>query len=57
MDGQLDECGLTLAEVHQIESSLVKSLCSIYHSRIAYPTPAGQKPSAAEMRPKKPAAN
>lgn len=55
MDGQLDECGLTLAEVHLIESSLVKSLCSIYHSRIAYPTPAGQKPSAAELRPKKPA--
>jgi putative nucleotidyltransferase with HDIG domain len=52
MDGQLDECFLTLREVHQIESSLVKSLCSFYHSRIAYPTPQGQKPSAAEMHPK-----
>lgn len=48
MDGQLEDCDLTLREVHQIESSIVKSLCSIYHSRIAYPTPAGQKPSAAE---------
>jgi len=48
MDGQLDECGLTLKEVHEVESSLIKSLCSIYHGRIAYPTPAGQKPSAAE---------
>ncbi len=37
MDGQLDECELTLAEVHKIETSMVKSLCSIYHSRIAYP--------------------
>jgi len=48
MDGQLDECELTLAEVHRIEASLVKSLCSMYHGRIAYPTPAGQRPSAAE---------
>ncbi len=47
-DGQLNECELMLREVHQIEASLVKSLCSIYHSRIAYPTPAGEKPSAAE---------
>ncbi|MGC9454312.1 MAG: HD family phosphohydrolase [Phycisphaerae bacterium] len=47
-DGQLDECELTLKEVHQIETSLIKSLCSIYHSRIAYPTPPGEKPSAAE---------
>jgi len=38
-DGQLDECELTLKEVHQIEQSLIKSLCSIYHSRIAYPKP------------------
>ena len=37
MDGQLDQCELTLAQVHKIETSMVKSLCSIYHSRIAYP--------------------
>lgn len=49
MDGQFDECELTLREVHQIEESLVKSLCGIYHSRIAYPTPPGEKPSAAEL--------
>lgn len=36
-DGQLDECDLTLKEVHRIEVSLVKSLCGIYHARIAYP--------------------
>jgi len=49
MDGQLDECDMTLREVHLVESSLVKSLCGIYHARIAYPTPSGQKPSAAEL--------
>ncbi|MHC4562175.1 MAG: HD family phosphohydrolase [Planctomycetota bacterium] len=43
MDGQLDECDLTLQEVHRIEQSLVKSLCAVYHARIAYPKPAGEK--------------
>ncbi len=50
MDGQLDECDLTLREVRLIELSLVKSLTSMYHLRVAYPTPAGQKPSAAELQ-------
>ncbi len=48
MDGQLDECGLTLKEVHQIELSLVKSLSSMYHSRISYPAPANEKPAPSE---------
>ncbi len=47
-DGQLDECDLTLKQVHLIEESITKSLCSIYHARIAYPAPPGQKPSASE---------
>ena len=38
MDGQLDDCDLTLRDVHLIEESLVKSLCGIYHGRVAYPT-------------------
>jgi len=49
MDGQLDECELTLRQVHGIETSLIKSLCGIYHARIAYPTPPGEKPSAGEL--------
>jgi len=48
MDGQLDKCELTLSEVHQIEESLIRSLCGIYHARIAYPTPAGKEPAAAD---------
>ena len=50
MDGQLDECDMTLREVHQIEESLVKSVCGVYHGRIAYPkteTPAKPKRAAA----------
>lgn len=43
-DGQFDECDITLAQIHAVEQALVKSLCSIYHGRVAYP---GQRPSAA----------
>jgi putative nucleotidyltransferase with HDIG domain len=49
MDGQLDECDVTLREVHLIETSIIKSIAGIYHSRIAYPTPPGQRPSAGEL--------
>ncbi len=42
MDGQLDECDMTLRELAKVEQSLVKSLCSIYHGRIAYPKAAAQ---------------
>lgn len=36
-DGQFNDCDITLKEIHQVEESLVKSLCSIYHGRVAYP--------------------
>ncbi len=37
LDGQFDECGLTLLELDTIKLSLVKSLTAIYHGRIKYP--------------------
>ena len=37
LDGQFDDCQLTLRELHQIEDSLIKSLCAIHHSRVSYP--------------------
>jgi membrane-associated HD superfamily phosphohydrolase len=37
LDGQFDECTLTLSELRTIEASLVKSLIGIYHGRIKYP--------------------
>ncbi|MCE5277822.1 MAG: HDIG domain-containing metalloprotein [Planctomycetaceae bacterium] len=49
MDGQLDECEMTLQEVHRVETSLIKSICGIYHSRIAYPVLPGQKPAGSEQ--------
>ena len=37
LDGQFEECGLTLTELHQIEESLCKSLIALFHARIKYP--------------------
>ncbi len=37
LDGQFDECGLTLQEIQTIEDSLVKSLTAVYHGRVQYP--------------------
>jgi putative nucleotidyltransferase with HDIG domain len=37
LDGQFDECGLTLEEVDKIGQSLVKSLTAVYHGRVKYP--------------------
>ena len=37
LDGQFEQCGLTLQELNSIEDSLVKSLTAVYHGRIKYP--------------------
>jgi len=39
-DGQLDECELTLKDLHQIARSFIKILGGIFHQRIEYPAPA-----------------
>ena len=37
LDGQFDDCGLTLQELRMIQESLVKSLTAMYHGRVKYP--------------------
>ncbi len=37
MDGQFDECQITLQELHKVEQAVVRTLTAIYHGRIAYP--------------------
>ncbi len=51
MDGQLDDCELTLREVHAIETSLVKSLCGMYHIRLKYPSQEKPKTNGDEEKP------
>ena len=37
MEGQFDECGLTMAELRTVQESIVKSLLAVYHGRVKYP--------------------
>src|SRR5262249_33490279 len=37
LDGQFEESGLTLTELHLIEEALAKSLIALFHARIKYP--------------------
>jgi putative nucleotidyltransferase with HDIG domain len=41
-DGQLDECELTLKDLHQIAKSFIQILTAIFHQRIDYPEPAAK---------------
>jgi putative nucleotidyltransferase with HDIG domain len=38
LDGQFDECDITMRELEMIERSIMKSLLAIYHGRIQYPS-------------------
>jgi len=40
IDGQLDECELTLKDLHQIAKSFNRVLAGIFHQRVDYPEPA-----------------
>lgn len=48
LDGQFNECDLTMRELEAIERSLAKTLLGIYHGRIAYP---GQNTGHASTEP------
>jgi putative nucleotidyltransferase with HDIG domain len=58
-DGQLDECELTLKDLHQIAKSFNTILAGIHHHRIDYPTSAAKEGTAKKKTngdlPKQPA--
>ncbi len=37
IDGQLEECELTLRDLYQIQSNFVRNLAAIFHTRMQYP--------------------
>jgi len=41
-EGQLDECELTLKDLHEIAKSFNKTLSGIFHHRVEYPEPAAR---------------
>jgi membrane-associated HD superfamily phosphohydrolase len=54
MDGQFDDCEITLRELTRVEQSLVRSLCSIHHGRITYPAAAADDGTRPGPEPKRP---
>ena len=56
-DGQMEDCELTLKNLHNIEESFTRTLTAIFHQRIEYPTlsPAEQKKGDHESLDSKPA--
>jgi cyclic-di-AMP phosphodiesterase PgpH len=55
MDGQFDECDLTLRQLQTITDSISRSVASIYHGRVMYPSTAGlaEKPPASGQEEKR----
>jgi hypothetical protein len=44
LDGQLEECELTLKNLHNIEESFTRVLTAFFHQRIGYPVPSPSEP-------------
>jgi len=53
IDGQLDECDLTLRELNRIAAVFIRILTGIFHSRIEYPEKLQKKSSQNDSRRKK----
>jgi len=51
IDGQLDECELTLKNLHEIAKSFNRVLAGIYHHRIDYPEPAYKEKGTGGKKP------
>ena len=47
IDGQLDECDLTLKDMHKIADSFVRVLMGVFHTRLDYPEPAKKQSNKA----------
>jgi putative nucleotidyltransferase with HDIG domain len=46
LDGQLEECELTLKDLHEIETSFSRILTAFFHQRIEYPLSPASEPAA-----------
>jgi putative nucleotidyltransferase with HDIG domain len=49
LEGQLDECNLTLRDLEIIKRSYIRQLQGVYHPRIDYPKPDELEPAAAHV--------
>jgi membrane-associated HD superfamily phosphohydrolase len=51
LDGQFDECDLTMRDLERVERALVKTLAGVYHGRIAYPSTVSMTQTTASTAP------
>jgi putative nucleotidyltransferase with HDIG domain len=53
LDGQFDECDITMKDLDRVKRALIKTLAGIYHGRIAYPAtpPPGTLATPVEPQP------
>ncbi|MCD6412518.1 MAG: hypothetical protein J7L54_00005, partial [Elusimicrobia bacterium] len=52
ISGQLNDCPITLKNLHRIADVFTKTLMSVHHIRLEYPT--GQKPEKANGQKRSP---
>jgi putative nucleotidyltransferase with HDIG domain len=52
IDGQLDECDLTLKDLHKISESFVRVLMGIFHTRLEYPEMKSRKERKSALKNK-----
>jgi len=45
LDGQLDECDLTLRDMHEIANAFIRVLMAVFHTRTTYPKEEGKTPN------------
>jgi putative nucleotidyltransferase with HDIG domain len=50
LDGQFDDCDISLRDLHRITESVSRTLAGIHHARIDYPEPAQVEPKTASIR-------
>ena len=56
LDGQFDECDITMKDLDRVKRALIKTLAGIYHGRIAYPATPPPGTLATPVEPQTPAA-
>ena len=49
IDGQLDECDLTLKDLYRIQESFIYNLMAIFHTRVSYPPPPPDAPDRPDL--------
>jgi len=50
LDGQFEDCEITLRDLSRIAESVARTLAGVHHSRIDYPEPAEVEPKTGVIK-------